>query len=358
MNFKQALRSSVIRWALLFLMILFFSMMNAMVLEGVHTPLLLKQVAKPELSAGEALIKIQAAALNRRDYWIQQGLYAGLRFPIILGSDGAGIVEQVATAQDAHWVGQTVMINPAFNWGAHEAAQSGDFQILGLPQNGTFAEYVKVPVQNLHVVPSHLTIEEAAAVPLGGVTAWRALFSRANLQKGDKVLIAGIGGGVATFALQWAIHAGAEVYVTSSKEEKIKKALDIGARAGVRYTDKNWSDQLTTVGGFDVIIDSAIGPDFNAYIDLAKPGGRIVFFGATASGEFPPLNARKIFWKQLSILGSTMGSPSDFAKMLAFLEEHQIKPIIDTIYPLAHAEEAIRKMDESVQFGKIVLKIA
>ncbi|QNL50811.1 zinc-binding dehydrogenase [Olivibacter sp. SDN3] len=331
--------------------------MKAIVLDGINLPLTVKYVDKPQLKANEALVRIKAAALNRRDFWIQKGQYAGLRFPIILGSDGAGDVEEVGSESEGEWIGKEVMINPAINWGDNEAVQGTDFNILGLPQNGTFAEYVKIPVQNLYPVPAHLTVEEAAAFPLAGLTAWRAVFSKANLQKGEKILITGVGGGVATFVLQWAIHADAEVYVTSGKRQKIKKAIDVGAKAGVLYTDKNWPEKIKPDGGFDVIIDSSLGTGFAHHIDLAKPGGRIVFFGGTASGDLPELNARKIFWKQLSILGSTMGSPKDFNQMMTFVNKHQIKPLIDSIHPLAHAEEAIRKMDNADQFGKIVIRI-
>jgi len=331
--------------------------MNAIVLDGINLPLTIRNRDKPALKANEVLVKVKAAALNRRDYWIQKGLYAGLKFPIILGSDGAGVVEKVGSESENDWIGREVMINPSFDWGNEEDFQSSDFHILGLPQDGTFAEYVRVPIQNLHIIPPHLTFEEAAAIPLGGLTAWRALFSRANLKKGEKVLITGVGGGVATFLLQWSVYADAEVYVTSSKRDKLKRALEIGARAGVLYTDKSWYEKIKPEGGFDVIVDSAIGDNFSHYIDLAKPGGRIIFFGGTSSGDLPTLNARKIFWKQLSILGTTTGSPRDFREMIDFVQKHQIKPIIDSIHPLAHAEEAVRKMDRSEQFGKIILRV-
>ncbi|MEH6304455.1 zinc-binding dehydrogenase [Olivibacter sp. CPCC 100613] len=331
--------------------------MKAIVLDGINLPLTIKNVNKPKLKANEALVNLKAAAFNRRDYWIQRGEYAGLKFPIILGSDGAGVVVEVGSESEKDWIGKEVVINPSLDWGESEAVQSSAFHILGLPQDGTFAEYVKVPLQNLHIMPAHLTFEEAAAIPLAGLTAWRALFSRAQLKAGERVLVAGVGGGVASFVLQWAVLAGAEVYVTSSKREKIRKALEMGAKAGVLYTDKNWVEKMRPDGGFDVIVDSAIGRDFDHYIELAKPGGRIVFFGATASGNLPELNARKIFWKQLSILGSTMGSPKDFHDMLAFVNKHLAKPVIDAIFPLAHAEEALRKMDRSEQFGKLVLRV-
>src|SRR5690606_19356667 len=189
------------------------NIMKAIVLEGINQPLRLKQVPVPELAAGEILVQVKAAALNRRDWWIQQGQYAGLKFPIILGSDGAGVIEAVGPYVSDQWIGKAVVINPSIAWGNQEAFQQKDFQILGLPKDGTFAEYVKVPVDNLYEKPEHLSFEEAAALPLGGVTAYRALFSRADLKQGEKVLITGVGGGAATFALQWAVYAGATVYV-------------------------------------------------------------------------------------------------------------------------------------------------
>ncbi|WP_257668468.1 zinc-binding dehydrogenase [Parapedobacter tibetensis] len=331
--------------------------MQALVLEGIGQSFTLKDVPVPMLAENEALVKIKAAAFNRRDWWIRQGQYSGLKFPIVLGSDGAGIVEVTGSDYTKVWTGKEVIINPSIAWGDHEAFQQKTFHILGLPEDGTFAEYVKVPVANLYEKPKHLSFEEAAALPLGGLTAYRALFSRARLREGEKVLVVGIGGGVATFALQWAKHAGAEVYVTSGKGSKIEQAMALGAQGGVLYTDDNWPQQLLEkAGGFDVIVDSALGDGFVHHLDLANPGGRIVFFGGTA-GDIPELNARKIFWKQLSILGTTMGSAADFSEMLAFVHEHGIKPIMDSIHPLEDAEAALNKMDTSTQFGKIVLRV-
>ncbi len=332
--------------------------MKAIVLDGINLPLTVKKVDVPVLKEGEALVKINAAALNRRDFWIQKGQYAGLRFPIILGSDGAGIVEQVGTASDENWLGKDVIVNPSLAWGDDEINPTESFSILGLPQDGTLAEYAKVPVENLYEMPDHLTYEEAAAIPLGGLTAWRALFTKGQLQAGERVLIGGVGGGVATLALQWALNSGAEVYVTSGSRKKIKRAVELGAKGGILYTEKDWSKKLKSkAGGFNVIIDSALGSGFSSYIDLAEPGARIVFFGGTADGKLPELDGRKIFWKQLSILGTKMGSPKEFRDMLNFIVRNQVKPVIDSVLPMAHAEEAIRKMDLSEQFGKIVLKV-
>src|SRR5690606_24649797 len=174
--------------------------MKAIVLEGAKEALQIKDVEIPSLEADEVLIQVKAAAFNRRDFWIQKGLYAGLKFPIILGSDGAGIVEKVGNEANKSWIGESVIINPALNWGDNEAFQQKEFSILGLPENGTFAQFVKVRFTNVHTLPSHLSFEEAAALPLTGVTAYRALFSRAKVQANEKVLIVGVGGGASSTA--------------------------------------------------------------------------------------------------------------------------------------------------------------
>ena len=330
--------------------------MKAIVLEAADQPPVFKEVAKPVLNSGEALVKIEAAALNRRDYWITIGRYAGIKYPTILGSDGAGMVAEVADEADKHWLGQEVIINPGSGWGDNTMYQSDSFKILGLPDDGTFAEYVKVKAADLHPKPTHLSWEQAAAIPLAGLTAYRALFTKGQVQKGDKVLITGVGAGTGTFGVQWAVAAGCLVFVTSGSGEKIKRARQLGALAGVNYKSQDWAEQLQHLsGGFDVIIDSALGDGFAKLPDICNPGGRIAIFGGTA-GNIPALNGRKIFWRQLQVLGTMMGSPDDFKAMLSLLNEHQIIPVIDEIFPLADAAKAIQKMADSSQFGKIILQ--
>ncbi len=330
--------------------------MKAIVLEGPDRPLIFKDVDKPVAGLGEVLVKIKAAALNRRDYWITIGKYAGIKYPTILGSDGAGIVAEAGSDADKNLVGREVIINPGYGWGDNPNFQSNDFKILGLPDDGTFAEYVKVRAQHLHPKPVHLTWEQAAAVPLAGLTAYRALFTKGRAKKGDTVLVTGVGGGTGTFALQWAVAAGCHVFVTSGSGEKIEQAKLLGASAGVNYKSQDWAEQLQHLsGGFDLIIDSALGDGFAKLPDICKPGGRIVIFGGTA-GNIPPLNGRKIFWRQLQIIGTMMGSPDDFKAMVDFLNKHQTVPVVDKIFPLSDAEKAVRKMDKSSQFGKIVLQ--
>ncbi|WP_419802373.1 quinone oxidoreductase family protein [Mucilaginibacter sp.] len=330
--------------------------MKAIVLEAADKPLVLKDVEKPVLGFGEVLVEVKAAALNRRDWWITQGKYAGIQYPSILGSDGAGIVAEVSANVNQSWIGKEVIINPSTNWGDHPDYQQKDFKILGLPENGTFAEFVKIGAEYLYPKPAHLTFEQAAAIPLAGLTAYRALFTKGKLEKGNKVLIVGVGAGTGSFALQFAVAAGCQVFVTSGTSEKIEKARELGAAAGVNYKAQDWAEQLKQLaGGFDVVIDSALGDGFAKLLDLCNPGARIVFFGGTAGG-LPALDARKLFWKQLQILGTTMGTKEDFEAMLDLINEHKIVPVVDEVFPLAEAEKAIRKMDDSVQFGKIVLR--
>ena len=311
----------------------------------------------PEPLAGEARVRLKAAALNHRDVWIKQGQYAGLKFPAQPGSDGAGVVEKVGAGVGADWVGGEVIINPSFNWGTRAAAQGPDFTILGLPREGTLAEVIAVPVCQLAPKPKHLSWTEAAALPLAGLTAYRALFSRARLQPGEKVLISGVGGGVASLALQFAVAHGAEVYVTSAHDEKIERAIGLGAAGGFNYTHAGWAKTALHAHAdrlFDVIVDGAGGEGFESLIDLAAPGGRLVFFGAT-KGNPPTLPLRKVFWRQLSLLGTTMGSPADWREMLGFVERHRIVPVVSAVFPLARVNDAFALMERGGQFGKIVV---
>jgi len=330
--------------------------MKAIVLEAADKPLVLKEVEKPAFQAGEVLVKIKAAALNRRDYWITIGKYAGIKYPTILGSDGAGIVAEAGSDAEKKWIGREVIINPGHNWGDYPEFQSKQFKILGLPEDGTFAEYVKVKAEYLHPKPANLNWEQAAALPLAGLTAYRALFTKGNAAKNDKVLITGVGSGTGSMALQLAHAAGCQVFVTSGTGEKIERAKQLGAVAGMSYKAQDWAEQLQHLsGGFDVIIDSALGEGFAKLPDICNPGARIVIFGGTA-GDIPALNGRKIFWKQLQILGTTMGTNDEFKAMTDFVVEHQIIPAIDEIFSLADAQRAVDKMKHSSQFGKIVLR--
>jgi len=315
-------------------------------------------VSLPDLLPYEVKIKVKAAALNHRDEWCRQGRYPNITNGIILGSDGAGIVEEIGSKVSQEWLGKEVIINAANNWGDDQKAQSKDFQILGMPKHGTLAEYVQVEISRICEKPGHLSFEEAAALPLGGLTAYRAACYQAKVEKGDKVLVTGFGGGVAQFAVQFALAKGAEVYVNSSKQEKIQKALEIGVKAGFNYKEPSWEEEaLAQTGGFDVIIDSAMGETLPGLIKLLVPGGKLIFYGATL-GNPPMLDARRIFWNQLTIQGTTMGSDQDFRDMVAFVGKNKIKPVIDSVRPIAKVLEAFEVMAQGGQTGKLVVKVS
>jgi len=239
------------------------------------------------------------------------------------------------------------------------AAQQKDFRILGMPDDGTQAEYIVVPVENIIEKPKHLSFEEAAALPLAGLTGYRALFTQGGLRESQNILLTGIGGGVAAVMLQFAKTAGADVIVTSGSEEKIKKACQHGALGGANYFNTDWPMQL---GEFlkdkeiDLIVDSAGGPGFPALIDLVRSGGKIVVLGATA-GNPPKVDLRRIFWKQITIQGTTMGHPHNFNDMVKFTELHQLRPVLSGVYSFSDFTQAYQSMMAGKQFGKIVLQI-
>lgn len=321
--------------------------MKALVCKGVKQPLVYEDIDVPHVGPEQVVVTLQAAALNRRDYWITQGLYPGLRFPTVLGSDGCGIFEE-----------QEVIINPNIDWGPDPRLPDKSYHILGLKAYGTFAEQVVVGRDRLHPKPPHLSAEQAAALPLAGLTAFRSLFTRCATGADDKVLISGIGGGVATMAFQFAVAVGAEVYVTSSSEEKIAEAVRMGARGGVDYRDPEAMQALgKSVGGFDVVIDSAGGDGFTRLLRMCRKGARVGVYGATR-GAWQNVSVPTIFFKQLSIFGSTMGSDGEFERMLDFVSEHRIVPIIDRVFTLAEGQAAMAHMQGYQHFGKIVLRPA
>ncbi len=283
----------------------------------------------------------------------------GITVPIILGSDGAGVVHAIGEGVDEIWLNKSVMINPSLNWGGNPRAQQQDFRILGLPDNGTQAEYVVIPANNLADKPAYLTFEEAAAIPLGGLTGYRALFTQGALTKGQTILITGAGGGVAALMLQMALAVGASVLVTSGSDEKIKRALDAGAAGGVNYKAENWPKEIKKLagnGGIDLIVDSAGGDGFDELCSIVNPGGRIVFFGATV-GNPSFVNLRKIIWKQITVQGTTMGNETDFANMVNLFKSYKIKPIVDGPHAFSEFRKAYQRMMNGEQFGKIVLAV-
>ena len=294
------------------------------------------------------IIRVSHAALNHRDLWISKGRYAGIKYPVILGSDLSGYDDE----------NRRVLVNPGFYWGDDPRVQAKSFQILGLPENGCFAEYVSVPEPFIYMAPEHLSDIELAALPLAGITAYRALVSKCKPQQGENLLITGIGGGVALQILQFALALKLNVYVSSSDDLKIDQAIQIGALGGVNYANSEWDSELMELtGGFDMIIDSAGGDSFSKFPRLCKPAARITLYGGT-NGIISNLSPQQLFWKQISIFGSTMGSQSEFSNMLDFINENKIVPIVDSVYNMADFNSAFKRMESKQQFGKIVLNIS
>ena len=335
--------------------------MQAIVLRELGGPekLQMETLPDPTLGPEEVLIGLKAAALNHRDVWIRTGRYAGIKLPIILGSDGAGEVLEAGTEVDRALLGRPVVVYPAMNWGSDPRAPGPGFKILGLPDHGTYAELIAVPATHAFAKPPALSFEEAAALPLALLTAYRALMTRAQLQPGETCLVTGIGGGVSTFVLQLALAIGARVLVTSSSDAKLEEARKMGAAGGANYRTQDWGSEILRLcegRGLQVVVDSAGGDTFEKALDLVSPGGRVVTYGAT-TGPAGKLEVRRIFWKQLNILGSTMGTAQEFEAALNFYAANRLRPVIDRVFPLSEASAAHRRMEEGGQFGKMVLKI-
>ena len=324
--------------------------------EGLHY----EDVDDPEPGSGQVVVKLHNAALNRRDVFASQGMYPGVTpdiLPGIPGSDGSGEVAAKGDGAEGPDEGTEVVINPGLYWGDNPRIPGKDYRILGLPDDGTYAQYINVPADHVFPKPSHLSHQEAAAIPLAALTAYRALFTRGQLQEGETVFVPGIGGGVATFLVQMASTVGATVFVSSGSDEKIEQAKEFGAEGGVNYNSEDWSKELKEMSGsVDLSVDSIGGDAFNAQIQLAKPGGRIVVFGSTA-GPASNVMTIMIALKHLDVVGTAMGSAEDFGAMLDFYEEHQLRPIINETFSLEEAAAAQNYMEEGEGIGKIVLDI-
>ena len=315
-----------------------------------------REIAVPEVGDGEALVEIGAAALNRRDLFITQGLYPKIRLPITLGSDGAGRIAALGSVVAGLEVGDEVVIDPMLGWGDDPHVwDASSATILGMPRDGTFAQYVVVPIDNVYRKPSALSVEEAAAIPLAGLTAYRALFTRGAVRPGETVLITGVGGGVQTFVLLFAKHAGAHAIVTSSSDEKLDRARALGADLAINYaTSPDWPKLLRSTAPVDLVVDSSGGETLRKALDVVRPGGRIVLYGGT-NGD-ATIKPFPLFWKHVTILGTSMGSPQDFAAMLELFEDG-LRPAVDGVFDLDDAIAAFSRLAAADQFGKIVLRV-
>lgn len=332
--------------------------MNAIVLSETGGPEVLRLDSAPDPTPGpgEVVVDLRAAAINRRDVFLRKGI-APSPLPVIPGSDGAGVIHALGDGVTGLATGDEVIILPSLAWGGGEAAPEKGFRILGGPDDGTYAERISIPAANIFPKPSRYSWEEAAALPLAGLTAWRAMFSRARLLPGETVLVVGIGGGVATFALHMAHAAGARVIVTSSSDDKIARAVEMGAAGGVNYrTADDWPAAVKDLAGgrgVDVVVDS-VGATWADSVASVRPGGRVVVFGGTGGGKVEMM-VRAVTMGQVSLLGTTMGSPRDFTQMLAAVETQDWRPVIDSTRPLAEAAAAHARIEAGEHFGKLVL---
>lgn len=305
----------------------------------------IETIARPQVKDDEVLVRVRAAAFNRRDVFITEGRYPNITLPVTIGADGAGVVEAT---------GEEVVIDPMIGWGDDPHAWSPEASILGMPREGTFAQYVAVPKANVYPKPLHLSMEEAAAIPLAGLTAYRAVFTRGELKSGETILIPGIGGGVQTFVLLFAKATGARTIVTSGSDEKLERAMAMGADVAINYNQTpEWQKSLKR-GEIDIVVDSSGGDTLSKAVPLVRTGGRVVIYGGTRTES--TLRLFPIFWNHLDIRGTSMGSPWDFAAMLK-LFERGLRPAIDRVYAMDDVVEAAERMAESEQFGKMVLRI-
>ena len=316
--------------------------------DGGPEVLRLDEVEDPVAGPGEVLIRLKAASLNHLDIWLRQGL-PSVPKPRILGADGAGVVEALGEGVDGFELGQRVVLNPGLRNGA---------EIVGEHRDGTHAELIAVPSENVHPIPEELSFEEAAAFPLVYETAYRMLVTRAGLQEGEWVLVWGIGSGVGSAAFLIAKALGARVVVTSSDDGKLDRARELGADETVNHES---GDVVSVVkeasdGGAHVVVEHVGEATWKTSLQVARTGGRIAVCGAT-SGPNPPANLHRIFWKQLSILGSTMGTAEDFAGVYELVASGRVKPLVDRVFPLEEAAEAHRHLESGKQFGKVVLTV-
>jgi len=316
------------------------------------------ELPAPEPAAGEVAVELVAAALNRRDWWLWRD--PATPVPVTLGSDGAGRVAALGAGVRGLSPGDEVVIDPALGWGDDERAASADFDILGSPTPGTFAERVVVPAANVHPKPAALSWHEAAAFPLAGLTAWRAVVTCAGAAPGRRLLITGGGSGVSTFCLQIAHAFGAEVWVTSGSDAKIARCVELGARGGFRYADPDWPRQLlaaTDGRGVDAVVDSFGAAGWAQALAALSRGGVLVSYGDTG-GDEATIPVAGLYWHWRSLVGTTMGSPREFRALCRHVGASSWRPAIDSTHSLDELPAAALRLTAPERFGKVVLQIA
>lgn len=314
------------------------------------------ELESPTPTSGEVLVDVRAAALNHRELWISKGMYPNLTLPATLGADGAGLVVAVGEGVDETWLGREVVCYPALGWGSNSAAPGRSFRLFGMPEPGFIADQICVPVGNLVRKPAHLDWVGAAALPVASLTAWRALVRHAGVRAGQKVLVTGIGGGVAQAALAFASAMGAQVYVSSSSEEKLQQAVTLGATAGVNYRQTDWPEELRKLSaGIDVVIDGAPPKDFKTYMHFLKPGAKVVIYGATGNNS-SSFSCSDLFLRHISVIGTSMGTVEEFRQMIDYVEAHRIFPVVAKVFAFDQAIEAVGELASGSHVGKIVIE--
>ncbi|MCY2930261.1 MAG: zinc-binding dehydrogenase [Planctomycetota bacterium] len=323
-----------------------------------------REIDTPAPGPGEVLLAVRAAALNHLDVWVRQGGRASLPMPWVGGSDAAGVVAAVGHGVTGWKEGDEVVLSGGLDRLDPAPARRGEHRritgIVGANRPGTFAQFAAVPAWTLHRKPAHLDWPGAAALGLDHVTAWRMLFSRADLGPGETVLIHGIGGGLALAALQLAVAGGARAIVTSSSDEKLARAAALGAAVGINYKTADVAAGVlaATEGlGADVVCDSVGAATWGINFAATRPGGRIVHCGVT-TGPDAHVNLRDLYWKQLTVMGSAMGSQEEFADMLRAVSAASLSPVLDSTWPLEQARQAAEHLESGKQFGKIVLTVS
>ena len=324
-----------------------------------------EDVPTPQPGPGEVLVGLRAAALNHLDLFARTGVIPGVPLPHIGGADGAGVVAANGAGATKYPVGTRVFFDPGLSDGTCDYCAQGEhslcdrYDILGEHRDGTFAQAVVMPEVNLRPIPEGLSFEEAAAFPLVFLTAWRMVVTKARVAPGETVLILGIGGAVAIAALQVAKHAGARVFVTSSHDEKLRRARDMGADVLINHRTADFSREVWTITskrGVDVVIDDVGAATWPGSVRALARGGRLVTCGAT-TGPKPEEDIRRIFTKQITIYGSTMGTRHDWERVTGLLAAGVFAPVIDRTFPLEQTAAAQERMERAEQFGKLVLTI-
>ena len=324
----------------------------------------LETLPDPEPAAGRVVVRVKAVALNHLDIWVREG-WAGLKlaFPHVLGADVAGVVEAVGEGVAGVAAGDEVVVNPGISCGRCRECLSGDdvmcrsYSILGEHVSGGYAERVSVPGQNVLPKPKNLSFDEAACVPLTFLTAWHALVARARVRPGETVLVHAAGSGVGTAGIQIAKLLGATVITTSGSDEKCERGRKLGADHAVNYAKQDFLvevKKITAKRGVDVVFEHVGKATWEKSLLALARGGRLVTVGAT-TGYDPPTDLRHVFYRSLSLLGSTMGSKGELFEVLALVEQGKLRPVLDRVMPLAEAAQAQKLLEDRQNFGKIVL---